>query len=67
MGQVVSAAFLGNQFEYVVQLGTARVRTLAPKYDPQPVGARVTLRVRGGAYTFWCNDDNGGGRDAHAV
>jgi iron(III) transport system ATP-binding protein len=67
-GEVVSAAFLGNQFEYVVQLGTARVRTAGPKYDPLPMGARVTLQVRDGAYAFWCNDDDDDeGRDGYAV
>jgi iron(III) transport system ATP-binding protein len=57
-GHIVSAAFLGNQFEYVVQLGTARIHAPGPKYDPLPEGARVTLRVREGAYVFW--SDTGG-------
>ncbi|HEY0584313.1 MAG TPA: ABC transporter ATP-binding protein [Chloroflexota bacterium] len=52
-GEIVSAAFLGHQFEYVVQLGSARIHAPGPKYDPLPEGARVRLRVRDGAYAFW--------------
>jgi iron(III) transport system ATP-binding protein len=61
-GHIVSAAFLGNQFEYVVQLGTSRIHAPGPKYDPLPAGARVRLRVREGAYAFWADQ----GRDTHA-
>jgi iron(III) transport system ATP-binding protein len=52
-GEIVSAAFLGHQFEYVVQLGSARIHAPGPKYDPLPEGARVKLRVRDGAYAYW--------------
>jgi hypothetical protein len=52
-GHIVTAAFLGNQFDYVVQLGSARIHAPGPKYDPLPEGARVRLRVREGAYVFW--------------
>jgi iron(III) transport system ATP-binding protein len=62
-GQIVSSAFLGNQFDYVVQLGSARVHAPGPKYDPLPEGARVRLRVREGAYAFWSDQ----GREPHAV
>jgi iron(III) transport system ATP-binding protein len=62
-GQIVSSAFLGNQFDYVVQLGAARVHAPGPKYDPLPEGARVRLRVREGAYAFWSDQ----GREPHAV
>jgi iron(III) transport system ATP-binding protein len=62
-GRVVSAAFLGSQFEYVVQLGSARLHAAGPKYDPLPAGARVRLRVRDGAYAFWSDQ---GRRDTHA-
>jgi iron(III) transport system ATP-binding protein len=58
-GHIVSAAFLGNQFEYVVQLGSARVHAPGPKYDPLPEGARVKLRVRDGAYVFWSEEPLG--------
>jgi iron(III) transport system ATP-binding protein len=61
-GQIVSAAFLGNQFEYVVQLGSARIHAPGPKYDPLPEGARVRLHVREGAYVFWSDTE---GRDLH--
>jgi hypothetical protein len=56
-GRVVSAAFLGNQFEYVVQLGQARIHAPGPKYDPLPTGARVRLRLRDGAYAFWSDQE----------
>ncbi|HEV7665357.1 MAG TPA: ABC transporter ATP-binding protein [Chloroflexota bacterium] len=52
-GHIVSAAFLGHQFEYVVQLGNVRIHAPGPKYDPLPEGARVKLHVRDGAYAFW--------------
>ena len=39
--------------DYVVRVGTARIHVSGPKYDPLPEGARVRLRVRDGAYTFW--------------
>jgi iron(III) transport system ATP-binding protein len=61
-GQIVSAAFLGNQFDYVVQVGSARVHAPGPKYDRLPEGARVRLRVRDGAYAFWADQ----GRQPHA-
>jgi len=55
-GQIVSVAFLGHQFDYVVQLGSARIHAPGPKYDPLPEGARVRLRVRDGAYAFWSDE-----------
>jgi iron(III) transport system ATP-binding protein len=61
-GQLVSALFLGNQFEYIVQLGAARIHAFGPKYDPLPEGERVRVRVREGAHTFWSDEvgDTGG-------
>jgi iron(III) transport system ATP-binding protein len=56
-GRIVSAAFLGNQFEYIVQVGGARIHAPGPKYDPLPEGAHVKLRVRAGAYAFWSDGE----------
>jgi hypothetical protein len=61
-GHIVSAAFLGNQFDYLVQIGSARVHAPGPKHDPLPTGARVRLRLRDGAYAFWSD----AGRGTHA-
>jgi iron(III) transport system ATP-binding protein len=52
-GQIVSAAFLGNQFEYVVQVGGARIHAPGPKFDPLHEGERVKLCVRPQSYSFW--------------
>jgi iron(III) transport system ATP-binding protein len=52
-GTIVSAAFLGNQFEYVVKLGGARIHAPGPKFDPLPEGERVKLCVRPRSYSFW--------------
>jgi iron(III) transport system ATP-binding protein len=62
-GRIVSAAFLGNQFEYVVQVGGARIHAPGPKYDPLPEGAQVKLSVRAGSYAFWSEAANGTGED----
>lgn len=52
-GEVLSAAFLGHQFEYIVKIGSARIHAAGPKYDPLPEGSRVRLRLRDGACAFW--------------
>ncbi len=52
-GRVISAAFLGSQFEYIVGVGGSRIHAAGPKYDPIPEGASVTVNVREGACAFW--------------
>ncbi|MCA1644158.1 MAG: TOBE domain-containing protein [Chloroflexi bacterium] len=59
--QIVSAAFLGNQFEYVVQVGGVRIHAQGPKYDPLLEGDRVRVLLRAGSYGFWSDSVNGKG------
>jgi ABC-type Fe3+/spermidine/putrescine transport system ATPase subunit len=55
-GEVVSAAFMGSEFEYVVSLGGVRIHASGPKYAPLSAGTPVQVQVREGACVFWPDD-----------
>jgi iron(III) transport system ATP-binding protein len=56
-GEVVSAAFMGSEFEYIVSVGGVRIHVNGPKYMPLRAGTPVQLQLRDGACAFWPNDD----------
>jgi iron(III) transport system ATP-binding protein len=53
MGTVATAAFLGDIYEYGVQIGSSRIHVPGPKYDPFTEGSQVEVRIRPGSYAFW--------------
>jgi hypothetical protein len=55
-GEVISAAFLGSEFEYVVDLGGVHIHASGPKYSPLTKGTAVQVQVREGACAFWPDD-----------
>ena len=55
-GEVISAAFMGSEFEYVVDLGGVRIHASGPKYSPLTKGTAVQVLVRAGACAFWPDD-----------
>lgn len=59
-GEVLTAAYLGNQFEYVIRLGDAKLFAVTTKYEEVALGASVVLEVRPGACSFWPAGIDGG-------
>ena len=53
VGTVASAAFLGDVYDYGVQIGSSRIHVPGPKYDPLHEGSQVEVRIRPGSYAFW--------------
>ncbi len=56
-GHILAAAFLGNQFEYVVALGSSRIHAIGPKHDPIPEGSPVRVHIREDAHRFWAGEN----------
>ncbi len=56
-GHILAAAFLGNQFEYVVALGSSRIHATGPKHDPIPEGSPVRVHIREDAHRFWAGEN----------
>jgi hypothetical protein len=52
-GRIVSAVYLGDRVEYVVELGTARVRASGPVIEPLDRGTVVQLQIPASAIRAW--------------
>jgi iron(III) transport system ATP-binding protein len=52
-GEVLSAAFMGSEFEYIVSVGGVHIHAKGPKYAPLRAGAAVQVQLRDGACAFW--------------
>jgi ABC-type Fe3+/spermidine/putrescine transport system ATPase subunit len=52
-GTIVSAVYLGERVEYVVNVGAARVRASGPASEPLGKGAAVTLQIPINAIRAW--------------
>jgi iron(III) transport system ATP-binding protein len=52
-GTVLSAVYLGERVEYVIELGTARVRASGPALEPLGKGAIVDLQIPARAIRAW--------------
>jgi iron(III) transport system ATP-binding protein len=52
-GTIVSAVYLGERVEYVVEVGETRVRASGPVHEPLGKGAVVTLQIPMNAIRAW--------------
>jgi hypothetical protein len=52
-GTIVSAVYLGERVECVVEVGAARVRASGPASEPLDKGAVVTLQIAMNAIRAW--------------
>jgi iron(III) transport system ATP-binding protein len=59
-GTISSAAFLGDIYEYDVQIGHLKIHVPGQKYDPFTEGSQVRVRIRPGLYAFWPDETVGG-------
>jgi iron(III) transport system ATP-binding protein len=52
-GTILSAVYLGERVEYVIELGTARVRASGPVMEPLSKGAAVQFQIPASAIRAW--------------